>query len=188
MAFQQGPIGNAAIVGAQVTAPPAPFAVTLPKTWIRPAQLHAAWVPAESANGPLSYQVVLDGRPVGSPQTGLSYTFPRHSVSTGTHDVQLLARDIFGQEILTAESSVKVDGTPPRVRLTRQGRTLLVQVSDSGSGLVPSSVRVSFGDGASSSKRRNVAHRYARAGTVTLHVTARDRAGNRVSVRRKVRL
>ena len=31
VAFQQGPIGNAAIVGAQVTAPPAPFAVTLPE-------------------------------------------------------------------------------------------------------------------------------------------------------------
>ncbi len=188
VAFQQGPIGNASIVGAQVTAPPEPFAVTLPKGWIRPGQLHVAWVPAESANGPLTYQVVLDGRPVGSPQTGLSYTFPRHSVSTGTHNVQLLARDIFGQEVLTQESAVKVDGTPPRVRLTRRGLTLVVQVSDTGSGLVSSSVRVSFGDGASSNKRRDAAHRYARAGTFTVFVTARDRAGNRVSVRRKVRL
>ncbi len=188
VAFQQGPIGNAAIVGAQVTAPPAPFAVTLPKTWIRPAQLHVAWVPAESANGPLTYQPVLDGRLAGSPQTGLSFTFARQSVSTGTHNVQILARDIFGQEILTAESSVKVDGTPPRVRLSRRGRTLVVQVSDRGSGLVPSSVRVSFGDGAFSNKRRAAAHRYARGGTFTVYVTARDRAGNRVAVRRRVRL
>ena len=32
VAFQQGPIGNAAIVGAQVTAPPAPFVITVPRT------------------------------------------------------------------------------------------------------------------------------------------------------------
>ncbi len=188
VAFQQGPIGNAAIVGAQVTAPPAPFAVTLPKTWIRPAQLRVVWAAAESANGPLTYQPVLDGRAMGSATTGLSYAFPTHSVSTGTHDVQLIARDIYGQEILTAESSVKVDGAPPRVRITKRGRTVVVRVSDRGSGLVSSSVRVSFGDGAFSNKHRNAAHRYGRGGVFTVHVTARDRAGNRVAVHRRVRL
>jgi hypothetical protein len=187
VAFQQGPIGNAAIVGAQVTAPPSPFAVTLPKKWIRPSQLNVVWAPGESANGPLAYQLVLDGRAVGSPQSGLSYTFPARLVSTGTHDVQVLARDIFGQEVLTASSAVKVDGTRPRVIVSRRGLSLSVRVADSGSGLVPSSVRISFGDGAHAARHRRAAHRYARSGAVKLYVTARDRAGNRVSLSRRVR-
>ncbi len=185
VAFQQGPIGNAAIVGVQVTAPPAPFAVTLPKTWIGRSQLHVAWTGAESANGPLSYQPVLDGRAFGPPQTGLSYTFPAGAISTGTHDVQLIARDIFGQELLTPDSQVKVDGTRPRVRVSRRGQSLLVSVSDSGSGLVPGSVHVSFGDGAHAAKKRKAGHRYAHAGTFTVYVTARDRAGNRVFFKRR---
>ncbi len=185
VAFQQGPIGNAAIVGAQITAPPAPFAVTLPKTWIRPSQLHVAWAPAESANGPLSYQPVLDGRALGAPQSGLAYTFPASSISTGTHDVQLIARDIFGQELLTADSKVKIDGTRPRVTVRRRGPSLVVKVSDTGAGVVPGSVHVSFGDGSHAAKKRNSGHRYSRAGTFTVHVTARDRAGNRVFFRRR---
>ena len=185
VAFQQGPIGNAAIVGVQITAPPAPFAVTLPKTWIRRSQLHVAWAPAESANGPLSYQPVLDGRALGSAQTGLAYTFPASAVTTGTHDVQLIARDIFGQELLTANSRVKVDGSRPRVNVLRRGLSLVVKVRDAGSGLVPSSVRVSFGDGSHAAKKRSSGHRYSRAGTFTVYVTARDRAGNRVLFRHR---
>jgi hypothetical protein len=186
IAFQQGPLGDAAIVGAQVTAPPDPFAVTLPKSWIRPAQLRVVWAPAESANGPLSYQLVLDGRPVGAPVAGNSGTFPSRLLSTGTHDVQVLARDIFGQEILSARTGVKVDRTPPRVRVSRRGQSLAVSVSDSASGLLPGSVQVSFGDGAHAARRRHADHRYGHAGTFTVYVTARDRAGNRLSFRRRV--
>lgn len=186
VAFQQGPIGNAAIVGAQVTAPPEPFAVTLPKTWIRPSQLRVTWAPGESANGPLTYQAVLDGHLLGSGQSGLSYAFPRGSLSTGTHDVQVLATDIFGQQVLTPTGRVKVDGSPPKVSISRLGRKLLVHVSDLGSGLVAGSVHVSFGDGAGAARRRSAAHRYGHSGTFTVYVTARDRAGNRLALRRRV--
>jgi hypothetical protein len=188
VAFQQGPVGNAAIVAAQVTAPPASFAVTLPKTWVKPAKLNIAWAPDESANGPIAYQVVVDGRLLAGPQSGLSYKFPAHSLSTGTHDVQVLARDIFGQEVLTATGNVKVDGSPPAVRLSRRGPTLSVRVSDSASGLVPGSVHVSFGDGAATARHRAAAHRYGRSGSFTVTVTARDHAGNTVTVRRRVRI
>ena len=186
VAFQQGPLGDAAIVGAQVTAPPGTFAVTLPKTWVRPAQLHIVWAPGESANGPLTYQVVSDGRLVGAPSSGLAYTFARGSLSSGIHEVQVLARDIFGQDSLTAKGTVKVDATPPIVRLTRRGHAIVVQVSDGGSGLVPGSVRVSFGDGVTVSRRRSAAHRYPHRGSFTVRVGARDRAGNKVSFMRRV--
>lgn len=187
VAFQQGPIGDAAIVGAQVTAPPASFAVTAPKTWVRPAQLRVAWARAESANGPLSYQPVLDGRPIGAPLSGLAYVFPAGSLSTGTHDVQVIARDAVGQELLSNSAGVKVDATPPRARILRSGRSLVVALSDSGSGLVPGSVRISFGDGSHASGRRRAGHRYSRGGKVTLYVTARDHAGNTLKLIRRVK-
>jgi hypothetical protein len=188
VAFQQGPIGNASIVAAHITAPPDPFAVTLPKTWTKPSRLKITWAPAESSNGPLSYQPVLDGRVLGTPQSGLSYAFAPHSLSTGSHDIQMLATDIFGQQVLTQTATVKVDGSPPRITLTRRGRTLGVRVSDVGAGLVPGSVQISFGDGAHASRHARAAHSYRHNGTFTVHVSARDRAGNTVSFRRRVRL
>ncbi len=38
VAFQQGPLGNAAIVAAQVTAPPAALVLSTPNSWVKPAQ------------------------------------------------------------------------------------------------------------------------------------------------------
>lgn len=188
VAFQQGPIGDAAIVGAQVTAPPDPFAVTLPKGWISATKLTAAWAPAESANGPLSYQPVLDGRVVGSSQSGLEYAFPRRMLNTGSHEVQVLARDIFGQDVLSPVGHVKIDGSPPTVKFSRSGVTLTIKVTDAGSGLLARSVRMSFGDGAEASAHRLASHRYRRAGTYTVYVTARDRVGNTLKRKQRIRL
>lgn len=186
VAFQQGPLGDAAIVAAEATAPPEPFAVTIPKTWIRPDQLRVSWAAAESANGPLTYQPVLDGRTVGPAQRALSSTIPPRLLSTGVHDVQVLATDIFGQQILSAVSKAKVDASRPTVRVSIRGRLLTVRVTDRGSGLQPGSVRVSFGDGSYAARRAGAAHRYGRTGSFNLFVTARDRAGNVVSFRRGV--
>ncbi len=38
VAFRQGPFGNAAIVAAQVTAPPAALIISAPKGWVKPSQ------------------------------------------------------------------------------------------------------------------------------------------------------
>jgi hypothetical protein len=188
VAFQQGPTGDAAIVGAEVTAPPAPFALTVPKGWIRPSQLKAAWTAAESANGPLTYQPVLDGRLLSTPQSGLSFTFPHRLLSTGVHEVQVLARDIFGQEQLSAIEQVKIDGTPPAVRFSRRGHVLVVRVGDSGSGVLSRTVRISFGDGTGVSGHGSATHRYGRPGSYTVYVTASDAVGNTVTLRRRIRV
>lgn len=187
VAFQQGAVGDASIVGAQITAPPAPFPVTAPKTWIRPSQLKIQWAATESANGPVSYQPVLDGRIAGTPEQGLAFAFPSRGLSTGVHEVQVLATDIFGQQLLSSIGKVKVDGSRPSVRLSRRGPVLNVRVSDRGSGVSPGSIRISFGDGAHAARHARAAHRYGRAGSFTVYVTAADRAGNRVSFRRRVR-
>jgi hypothetical protein len=131
---------------------------------------------------------VLDGRIAGPAGTGSSLRFPARALSTGVHDVQVLATDIFGQQMLSATSKVKIDGSPPRVRLLRRGHALVVRVSDRGAGLLAKSVHVSFGDGATAAKRRASRHSYGRAGTFVVRVVARDRAGNRVAFRRRVRV
>ena len=128
-------------------------------------------------------------------QSGLSYTFPATSVSTGTHDVQLIARDIFGQEMLTPDSQVKVDGTRPRVRISRRGQSLIVQVGDTGSGLIPGSVHVSFGDGAHAAKKpqrrpplraRRDVHRLRHGARPRRQPCFRQTEGARMSLRAKL--
>ncbi len=57
VAFRQGPFGNAAIVAARASAPPAQFQFSVPKGWIPPSRARVSWNPAASANGPLTYKV-----------------------------------------------------------------------------------------------------------------------------------
>ena len=139
-------------------------------------------------NGPLTYQPVLDGRLLSTPTGAQSYTFPKRLLSTGTHEVQVLARDIFGQEELSAIEEVKVDGSPPVVHISLSGRVVRVRVTDSGSGVLSRSVRISFGGGASAAGRSFASYRYGHAGSYTSYGTARDAVGNSVRYKRRIRL
>ena len=191
VAFQQGPLGNAAIVGAQVTAPPAPFAVTLPKTWIRPrAAACRVGSPPKARTGRSPTRSCSTAGAVGTPQSGSRLHVRRRvRLATGTHDVQLLATDIFGQaDPDGARRRVKVDGSAAaRARDPRRGRALVVRVSDSGSGVLPGSVSVSFGDGALAAKRRSAAPPLRAApGRSPLYVTARDAPATASTIRRRV--
>jgi PKD domain len=187
VAFEQGPIGNAAIVASQVTAPPQQFVVTVPSGWVKPARAVVSWLAAISANGPLTYRVVLDGRPVATPAGVSRLRIDARGLGSGRHRVQLLATDIDGQATLTAPSSLRIDGQAPTVTLTRaRGRALRVRVRDAGSGLAKRSVHISFGDGHSASGRAALKHRYAQAGVYTVTVRAADRLGNRATVRQLV--
>jgi hypothetical protein len=121
VAFQQGPVGNAAIVGAEVSAVPLNFVVDVPKGWIRPAAAHLSWEPAESANGPVTYTVLLDGHPVPTPASASALTISPHYLSSGKHVVQVMATDRYGQATLSARSPLKIDGSPPRVTVGRAG-------------------------------------------------------------------
>ncbi len=189
VAFQQGPLGDAAIVAAQVTAPPDPFVITLPKGWVKPAQAQVSWVPAVSANGPLAYTVVLDGHPLHPPAGVFSYRFNSHGLGDGVHKVQLLSTDIFGQSTLTAPSALRVEGRPPAVKVARAsgGHGVTVHVSDPYSGVNARAVSVSFGDGYRAKGRKQFHHVYARAGLYTVTVRVRSKLGNQGTVRRLVK-
>ena len=67
-----------------------------------------------------------------------------------------------------------------------RNRLVQVRVTDGTTGVDNTSVRVRWGDGKRSSGRRTAAHRYRAGGPFRVTVTARDKAGNRVTVRKKV--
>ncbi len=176
--FRQGPFGNAAIVAATVSAPPAELVMSVPKGWINPSQATISWQSAVSADGPLRYAVVLDGRREDAPTGASSLRLSPRVLSAGSHSVQLLATDINGESTLSSPSPLLVDG-PPNVTITRVrgGFGVSVRVSDSYAGIDTTDVRVSFGDGHSAAGRARVRHRYARAGVYRVVVRVLDKLG-----------
>jgi PKD domain len=188
VAFQQGPLGNAAIVAARVTAPPEQFLLTVPKGWIRPSRARVSWLPAPSANGPLRYQVVLDGRLLATPAGVRAMRLPARGLASGRHRLQVLATDADGQATLTRAAPLQIDGRAPSlsVKRTHRGRVVRVRISDAGSGVARRSLRVSFGDGSSVRGRARVSHHYARSGVYEVVARVRDRLGNAAVVRQLV--
>jgi hypothetical protein len=186
VAFQQGPIGDAAIVAAQISAPPASFIVNVPRGWIKPSQAHIAWEAAASANEPVSYTMVLDGHRLPTPARALAFTIPVTELGNGVHHVQVLATDAYGQSTLSAITPLKIDGQPPAVRITAAGGEVTVRVSDGESGVAVKAVSVEFGDGTGARGKTQFHHGYAHAGVYEVVVHVRDKLGNVGVVRRLV--
>jgi hypothetical protein len=187
VAFRQGPLGDAAIVVDQVTAPPARFFAVVPDGWVRPAQATVSWTEPESANGPLRYAVVLDGRVLPVSAGASSLRIDSRGLASGSHSVQVLATDRDGQSMLTRAKRIMVDNSPPTVRIApARGDSVVVRVSDAYSGVAAGTVRVSFGDGAGARGRKKLRHRYARPGIYAVTVQASDKLGNHVALRRLV--
>jgi hypothetical protein len=188
IAFQQGPLGNASIVAAEATAPPAGLILSVPEAWLKPSQAQVSWEPAVSANGPIRYTVVLDGHEL-QPRAGASaMRLPTQGLGSGVHEVRLLTTDADGQQTLSQPATLRVDATPPAARIAtaRHGRAVVVSVRDRNSGLDLASVRVGFGDGHRASGRRRITHFYAHPGLYVVTVRVRDRVGNDAVLRRLV--
>jgi hypothetical protein len=188
IAFRQGQFGDAAIVAAQATAPPAAFDVTAPNGWIKPSQATIGWVSAASADGPLTYTAVLDGHRLPTPPEAFSLRIDPHYLSSGSHRVQVLATDIDGQSTLSAPSKLLIAGTPPKVTIKRiDHRTAVrVRVSDPFVGVDVHAIRIAFGDGRRARARERVVHRFAHAGTYLIVVHVRDKLGDAGVVRQWV--
>jgi len=188
VAFQQGALGGAAIVGATISAPPEKFIVNVPKGWLKPAQAQISWEPSSTADGPLRYAVVLDGHELPTPAGALTYTFKPEEVASGVHQVQLLATDQAGAQTLTAPTQLRIDAQPPTVKIVRSegSRGVIVRVSDTLSSLDTQAVTVTFGDGGRGHGKKMFRHRYAHPGIYTIVVHVRDNLGNAGVVRRLV--
>jgi hypothetical protein len=111
-----------------------------------------------------------------------------HGLGSGTHSVQLLATDIYGQSTLSAPASLRVDGIPPTVTIThsRESDTINVRVRDIYSGVDAHAVSVDFGDGHSAGGHTRLSHHYAHAGIYQVVVHVRDKLGNSGVIRRLV--
>ncbi len=187
IAFRQGQLGDAAIVAAQATAPPAGFVLTLPKEWVKPAQALVSWQPAPSADGPLSYHLVLDGHMQPTPAGVLAAHINPRGLRSGRHRLQVLATDGDGQSTLTAPATLLIDGVPPTVRIVpTQGTAVRVRVLAPFSGVAKRYVSVSFGDGVLARGRTRFSHRYSHAGVYRVIVHVRDKIGNQGVVRQWV--
>jgi hypothetical protein len=188
IAFRQGQLGDAAILAVQASAPPVASIISLPKGWVRPSRATISGRRPPRADGPLTYHVVLDGRPLAAPPGRLALRLDPRTLGSGRHRVQVLATDLDGAATLSSPSTLLVDGVPPTVRVARArgGRAVSVRVSDRYSGVEDRAVSVSFGDGQRARGRARYLHRYARAGVYRVTVRVRDRLGNRGTVRQWV--
>jgi hypothetical protein len=188
--FREGNLGAYEIVGVGVTAPPPAFYLEVPRGWVRPGGARLAWSSAEDATGGVTYSLVIDGRVVQRGLRGLSALPDRRLLGSGVRHAQVLATDASGQQTLSAESSLRVDGEAPVARVRHgRGRTVIVTVRDAQSGAVARDTSIAFGDGARVRGRLTARHAYAHPGRYTIVVRMRDRVGNagtahlRVSVR-----
>jgi hypothetical protein len=190
VAFQQGPLGNAAIVASVASAPPEQFILGVPRGWVKPSSALISWQPAPSADGPLSYQVAIDGRLQGRAQSALQLRLGTRGLGSGRHRVQVLATDIDGQAALSAAATLRIDGQAPVAKLarSRRGRVVRIRIADAGSGLLKSSVHVGFGDGHRGAGRARFNHAYSKGGVYWITIRARDRLGNSISISRRVSL
>jgi hypothetical protein len=186
VAFRQGPFGNAAIVAANVSAPPEPFVLTAPKGWVKPSQLGVSWLAATSADPPVSYHIVIDGRIAATPAGGLAAQIDPRGLSSGRHRLQILATDADGESTLTARATLRVDGTLPNVRVSSHGTRVTVRVVDPFSGVAKRRIGISFGDGTRAGGRARFSHTYAHPGVYRIAVSVSDKVGNRGVVRRLV--
>jgi hypothetical protein len=178
--FREGDPGACQIVAAPVSAPPPPFYLETPSGWVSPAKAHISWSPAEDATGSVTYALVLDGRVVRRDIRGLGVLPDRRLLGSGARRVQILATDASGQQTLSGDADLKVDGSPPVARVRHgRGRAVIVTVRDAQSGAVAGATSVSFGDGSRARGRLRARHAYARAGHYVIVVRMRDRVGNR---------
>ncbi len=181
IAFQQGLSSTSQVVVAAVQAPPHSFFPLTPFNWVKPRAAVVSWGQATSVIGSVTYAVVVDGQTKVRGLTSLRYRLPAAGLSQAVHTIRIVATDSAGQETVSAQAKLKVDGTPPTVSVTRlDGRGVRVLVHDGGSGARKGATAIGFGDGTRPVRGSvDVVHRYRAAGRYLITVHCADRVGNR---------
>jgi hypothetical protein len=150
---------------------------------------------AESLNlfGGTRYTVLVDGRPIG--ETGRTELPLRPGqIGDGEHRWQLVITDRRGQRVSSRTRRLRVDNTPPTVRIgvTRKKRVLTVTAKGGDpNGKLPSGLSrllIDWGDGKLLPMRRKAVKRYGRSGEFTIRVKAVDKATNEAVATRRVRI
>jgi hypothetical protein len=190
--FVQGTEGNRRVVGATYDKPPARVTLFTTQKVRRLEKLR--WSASTNLFGPVTYRVVVDDKVIGETRA-TELVVPPGAVADGEHQWTVQAVDRRGQVVPARTRPLRVDNTPPtlRVGLSKRGRVLTVTARGGDpSGALPSGlgrILVDFGDGRLVPMPRSKAtKRYARTGTFTIRVKALDKAGNEVVQTRRVRI
>lgn len=189
-AFTQGTGAGRQVVSAVVDAAPQTFSVQAPLDWVRDETVRLEWDPAAAAVGKVSYAVVVDDDVAAENLRGTTFDLPTDDLEDGRRTVAVVATDAAGQETSSVPAVLRFDGTPPTLR-TRvlKGRRLEVRLDDgAGSGVLASSVRVSFGNGGKAAGKRRTLTRLARPGRYRVVVRVQDKAGNKATLSKTVRV
>lgn len=190
--FLQGSGADAQIAAVVVRAPPGEFVTDAPNGWVKAARIPLQWEVPLAGAGKITYSILVDDREVVENVSGDEYALDPEQLGEGIHTIQVEATDSLGQVVDSVPATLKVDRVPPRVRVRVRGASITVRVNDGpkgeASGVKLHSVKVRFGDGRSAGGRTTLRHTYVRAGTYTIVVSASDNAGNKATVRKRVRV
>jgi len=214
VAFMQGEVGDVEVVADYLKAPPQSFTLSAPGAWRqRVAGARVSWLPAPD-DAAVSYALYVDGRlrysnitgpaatdagtgtgavelaPISGDANTVSKQLGALGLDTGKHRVQVIALDADGQQTASNVATLKIDHTPPlvRLRLIDRRRGVRVTVSDPNSGVKAASTVIRFGDGKRIRRRANVSHRYRHGGTYKITAQVQDHAGNRTTVHLRVKV
>lgn len=194
VAFQQGSSSFGQIAAAVVDAPPSDFFILLPDGWQRRSRVPIAWDPSFNSVSEVRYSVSVDDEPVLEGIRARKARLGARALDNGRHQVQIFALDGAGQETGSQTAELLIDRRRPRARLRVRGRTLTVSLRDGRkrqvSGLRRGATRVRFARSGKAKRVRGlrIRKRYTRPGVYRVSVRARDRAGNRLTLKRKVRI
>jgi hypothetical protein len=193
----QGP----AVAVATIDQPPGRFAVQSRAGFLRSVRPVLAWTTSKEVWGRY-FKVSIDGAQVGV--TGRR-SFRAPPLGQGVHTWQVTALDRRGQQYVAPAGRVRIDTVPALVQAALTGARrsgsalrLTVRASDApppvAAGAQPiqtsgvKSVFVDWGDHVRQLIVRGAHHVYRRPGRYEVRIVVTDRAGNRATVRRTLRI
>lgn len=195
-AFIQGSGDARRLVVAEYDRLPGAFRIsTSSKLWRNVIKNPLAWGTALDLWGPLTYTVLIDGKPVAQTQTTKA-TLPVGALSEGLHTWRVTATDRRGQSVTTTVKPLKVDTIAPTVSFSVKRKQRVATVTAKPADVIPPSgnaagikyVRIDWGDGTGFEQARKASHSYRRKGAFTVRVSATDRAGNVAVAERQIHI
>lgn len=193
--FLQGNQNQGAIAATVVDAPPSAFVVQTPVDFTNETRVPISWDIATNAIGRVRYAVTVDDETVAENLTSTRVRLGPKDLEDGVHQVSVIATDPSGQDTTSSAGAVQVDRSAPRVTVIqrpRGSRRVRVSVGDGPtkevSGMVRKATIIASGAGKSVKGKNKASFRYPRSGSYVITVKARDRAGNRTRVKRRVRV
>ena len=202
VAWVQGTSGSLSLDAAQLYQPPGPAEPSVRFAYVRTPYPRLQWSAGQARWGPLRYRVTLSGVQLG--QTSATSLKVSQVQFDGPHSWTVTTVNPAGETAVSRKSTVFVDTVPPRVSFSLGGRhrahrTLILHLHSAdlpalqpgakASGVA--TVRIDWGDGSGIVENVNLSradHIYLHRGRYRIRVTVIDRAGNRTTAARTVRI